>query len=241
MTAGGYLPLPQRRRQEIMRTEFHAELDRLTAELAEMCASAAVLVDSATEALVHADLPSAERVAAELAHLDMLDARARDRAFSVLARQAPVARDLRRVVSAIQIAADADRMGGLAANVAKIARRHHPESAVPDPAGQYFVHMGRIAVELAEGAQIAVMTGDVERARHIQNGDDVMNDLHRRLFGLLTDRQWPHGTAAAADVVLLGRFYERFADHAVAIGRRVVFQSTGHVPTRHGDVSPAHR
>ena len=147
-----------------MRTEFHAELDRLTAELGEMCATAAILIDSATVALVHADLPSAERVAAELAHLDMLDARARDRAFSLLALQAPVARDLRTVVSAIQIAADADRMGGLSANIAKIARRHHPESAVPDPAGEYFVQMGRIATELAEGVQIAVMTGDIERA-----------------------------------------------------------------------------
>lgn len=222
-----------------MRTEFHAELDRLTAELGEMCATAAILIDSATVALVHADLPSAERVAAELAHLDMLDARARDRAFSLLALQAPVARDLRTIVSAIQIAADADRMGGLSANIAKIARRHHPDSAVPDPAGEYFVQMGRIATELAEGVQVAVMTGNIERARLILDGDDAMDDLHRRLFGLLTDRRWPHGTAAAADVVLLGRFYERFADHAAAIARRVVFQSTGRAPGRHDDdVSP---
>lgn len=221
-----------------MRTEFHAQLDRLTAELGEMCGTAATLIDSATVALVDADLPSAERVAAELAHLDALDARARDRAFSLLALHAPVARDLRTVVSAIQIAGDADRMGGLAANVAKIARRHHPESAVPAPAGEYFVQMGRLAVELAERVQTAVMTGDVERARLIQDGDDAMDDLHRRLFRLLTDIRWPHGSAAAADVILLGRFYGRFADHALEIARRVAFQSTGHALLRHDDVPP---
>jgi len=221
-----------------MRTEFHAELDRLSAELGEMCGTAATLIQFATAALVDADLASAERVLTDLAHLDKLDARARDRAFALLALQAPVARDLRTVVSAIQIAADADRMGGLAANVAKIARRRHPESAVPAPAGEVFVEMGSIAVELAERVQSAVITGDVEQARRIQAGDDVMDDLHRRLFGLLTDQRWPHGTAAAADVILLGRFYGRFADHAGAIARRIVFQTTGKPPLRHGDVSP---
>ena len=221
-----------------MRTEFHAELDRLSAELGEMCGTAATLIQFATAALVDADLASAERVLTDLAHLDKLDARARDRAFALLALQAPVARDLRTVVSAIQIAADADRMGGLAANVAKIARRRHPESAVPAPAAEVFVEMGAVAVELAERVQSAVITGDVEQARRIQVGDDVMDDLHRRLFGLLTDQRWPHGTAAAADVILLGRFYGRIADHAGAIAGRIVFQTTGRPPLRHDDVSP---
>lgn len=221
-----------------MRTEFHAELDRLTAELGEMCGAAGTIMQSATVALVDADLPSAERVDGELAHLDVLDARVQDRAFALLALQAPVARDLRTIVSGIQIAADADRMGGLAAHVAKIARRHHPASAVPHPAGEYFVQMGGIAVGLAERVQTAVLTGNVEQARLIQEGDEVMNDLHRRLFGVLTDHRWPHGIAAAGDVVLLGRFYERFADHAVAIARRIEFQTTGRTPNRFDETSP---
>jgi phosphate transport system protein len=222
-----------------MRTGFHAELDRLSAELGEMCRVAGTLVEFATTALVDADLPAAERVLTELAHLDTLDARVRDRAFALLALQAPVARDLRTVVSALQIAADADRMGGLAANVAKIARRRHPESAVPEPAGELFVEMGSVAVQLANRVESAVITGDVEQARRIRDGDDVMDDLHRRLFGLLTDQRWPHGTAAAADVILLGRFYGRFADHAVEIARRIVFRTTAHPPLHLDADSPA--
>ena len=104
-----------------------------------------------------------------------------------------------------------------------------------ETAAEYFVQMGGIAVGMAERVQTAVMTGDVEQARLVQDGDEVMNDLHRRLLCLLTDRRWPHGTVAATDVVLLGRFYERFADHAVGIARRIVFQTTGHPPLRHDD------
>jgi phosphate transport system protein len=51
--------------------------------------------------------------------------------------------------------------------------------------------------------------------------------LHTNLFTVLMDREWTHGVAATVDVTLLGRFYERFADHAVEIGRRVVFEVTG--------------
>jgi phosphate transport system protein len=215
-----------------VRTEFHAELDQLSSELGEMCGIAASLMECATVALVRADGPCLDRVPAELARLDAIDARARDRAMALLALQAPVARDLRMVVSAIQIAADADRMGGLAANVAKIARRHHPDVAVPEVAAEHFVRMGRVAVDLARDVQSAVLTGDVDHAQRVQHDDELMDDLNRGLFGLLTDLRWGHGTASAVDVVLLGRFYERFADHAVEIARRIVFRSTGRAPLR---------
>ena len=71
---------------------------------------------------------------------------------------------------------------------------------------------------------------DPEKARRIREEDDAMDDLHRHLFNVLMDREWKHGVAAAVDVTLLGRFYERFADHAVEISRRVIFQVTGQLP-----------
>lgn len=210
-----------------MRTEFHAEIDHLTAELGEMCALAATLMTCATAALVHADDDAAVRVGVELARLARLRHCAEERAFAMLALQAPVAHDLRVVMSAFPIAADADRMGGLAANITKLRRRG---TAVPAVALGVLAEMGGHGVRLAERAQFAVLGHDVVAAQNITAGDEAMNDLHRRLFTLVLDDRWEHGPIAAANVMLLGRFYERFADHAVSIARRVVFQVSGHLP-----------
>lgn len=210
-----------------MRTQFHAELDRLAAELGAMCATAGSIMESATAAVVGDDVQSVDRVWLELSHLDALNVRVQDRTLTLLARQAPVARELRFVVSAIRIAADADRMGGLAANVAKVALRHMPEPAVPHDVRAHFTEMGRVAVELANRAHRALVDDDVDLAREVGLADDEMNELHQRLFTLIGDASWNHGHIAAADVALLGRFYERFADHAVEIARRVVFEATG--------------
>ena len=113
--------------------------------------------------------------------------------------------------------ADIDRMGALALHVAKIARRRHPQHALPEEVNGYFAEMGRVAVELGNSAQEVLLSRDPEKAARIREEDDAMDDLHRHLFTVLMDREWKHGVAAAVDVTLLGRFYERFADHAVEV------------------------
>ena len=123
----------------------------------------------------------------------------------------------RSIVSAIQMVADIDRMGALALHVAKIARRRHPQHALPEEVNGYFAEMGRVAVELGNSAQEVVLSRDPEKAARIREEDDAMDDLHRHLFTVLMDREWKYGVAAAVDVTLLGRFYERFADHAVEV------------------------
>ena len=168
-----------------------------------------------------------------------MSARAEEAAFVLLALQAPVAGDLRAIVSSIQIVADIDRMGALALHVAKIARRRHPQHALPEEVNGYFAEMGRVAVELGNSAQEVLLTRDPEKAARIREEDDAMDDLHRHLFTVLMDREWKHGVAAAVDVTLLGRFYERFADHAVEVARRVIFQVTGESPRRRRDPRPA--
>lgn len=213
-----------------MRTEFHAQLDRLTAELGEMCEIAASAAADATTAVIDGDTAAAERVRTELKHLDKLNACVNHRAFSLLARHAPVAHDLRIVMSAFSIAADADRMGALATNIARIGTRSRTGVAVPAVTLGLFADMGRRSVDLAERAARAVLTGDIGEARRIQIGDAAMNDLHRQLLATLLDEHWCDGVAAATDSALLGRFYERFADHAVDIARRVVFQESGRTP-----------
>jgi phosphate transport system protein len=118
-------------------------------------------------------------------------------------------------------------MGGLALHVAKIARRRHPDHTLPEEVNGYFAEMGRIAVDLGNSAKDVVLSRDPEQAAQISRDDDAMDQLHRHLFTIMMDKEWNHGVAAAVDITLLGRFYERFADHAAQIGRRVVFQVTG--------------
>jgi phosphate transport system protein len=210
-----------------MRTVLHQQLDTLTTTIAELCDAAGRAVQGATQALLHADVALAERVISEHDKIMVIAARAEQDAFKLLALHAPVAGDLRTVVTSMKNVADACHMSGLALHVSEIARRHHPAHAIPEEVKGYFAEMGRIAVELGNKVKDIVQSGDPSKAAQLHNDDDTMDHLHGQLFSLLKDREWRHGITAAVDVTLLGRCYERFADHAVQIGRRVIFQATG--------------
>ncbi|MGZ4586479.1 MAG: phosphate signaling complex protein PhoU [Mycobacteriaceae bacterium] len=213
-----------------MRVAYTEQLSDLAGELAAMCGLAELAMQRATQSLLEADLPLAEQVISDDDHIDELAIACEDKAFALLALQAPVAGDLRTVVSAIHIVADIDRMGELALHVAKIARRRHPERVLPDEVRGYFIDMGHFAVSLAASAREVLVTRDLDRAALIEDEDDAMDDLHKHLFTVIMDREWPHGVATAVDVTLLGRFYERFADHAVEVARQVIFLVTGKHP-----------
>ncbi|MEP9414852.1 phosphate signaling complex protein PhoU [Gordonia sp. VNQ95] len=210
-----------------MRTAYQEQLRVLNAILGEMCDLAGSAMERATQSLLQADLSIAEDVISEDERMSELTAQAEEQAFALLALQNPVAGDLRGIVSALQIVSDADRMCALALHVAKVARRRHPAKALPEEVAGYFAEMGRLAVILAHNAREALETLDPQAAARLEEDDDAMDDLHRHLFTVMMDREWNHGVAAAVDITLLGRYYERFADHAVLIGRRVVFQATG--------------
>jgi phosphate transport system protein len=213
-----------------MRNAFHDQLNSLIETLSQMCGLAGLAMERATHALLQADLPVAEQVITDHERLTRMQSSAEEAALLLLALQAPVAGDLRVVVSSMQNVADAERMGGLALHVAKIARRRHPDHALPEEVNGYFAEMGRIAVDLGNNAKDVVLSRDPDQAAQISHDDDAMDQLHRHLFTMMMDEGWSHGVATAVDVTLLGRFYERFADHAAQIGRRIVFQVTGVTP-----------
>ncbi|HEU0191134.1 MAG TPA: phosphate signaling complex protein PhoU [Mycobacterium sp.] len=213
-----------------MRAAYQEQLSGLAEQLGQMCGLAGIAMERATQALLQADLVLAEQVITDHERIATMSARAEESAFVLLALQAPVAGDLRAIISSIQMVADIDRMGALALHVAKIARRRHPQHALPEEVNGYFAEMGRVAVDLGNSAQEVLLSRDPEKAARIREEDDAMDDLHRHLFSVLMDREWRHGVAAAVDVTLLGRFYERFADHAVEVARRVIFQATGKFP-----------
>jgi phosphate transport system protein len=210
-----------------VRHAFHQQLDDLTAGIADMCGSAGQAMEAATQALLQADLVLAEQVITNHEAVVQQARKTEEQALTVLALQAPVAGDLRAVVSALKNIADVDRMAALALHVAKLTRRRHPQKVLPEEVNGYFTEMGRIAVDMGSSVKQVVLSTDTNRAEQLADDDDDMDNLHRHLFSVLMDREWKHGVSAAVDVTLLGRYYERFADHAVEIGRRVIFSATG--------------
>jgi phosphate transport system protein len=213
-----------------MRTTYYEELSSLSAQVGEMCGLAADAMEHATQALLGADLSVAEQVIADHEHIAEMCKRTEASAIKLLALQQPVAGDLRTIVGTIHVGADIERMGALAVHVARISRLRHPECALPDDVRDCFAKMGSTAVQLARTAQEVLRSGDPETAARLRDQDDVVDAEHRHLFTLLIDQKWQDGVCSAVDVALLGRFYERFADHAVEIGKRVVFEATGGLP-----------
>lgn len=213
-----------------MRDAYQDQLDNLAGGLADMCDQVADAMAKATKALLEVDLQLAEEVITSDVRIDELRASAEESAFALLALQAPVATDLRTVVSAIHGAGDIERMGDLALHVAQAARRRHPQPVLPAEVNPYFVEMGRVGCELARKAGEVIRSRDLGKAEELETDDDAMDDLHRHMFTVLMDPTWTHGVGPAIDITLLARFYERYADHAVAVARRIVYVVTGAMP-----------
>jgi phosphate transport system protein len=213
-----------------MRTIYHEELAALSAQVGDMCGLAADAMEHATQALLGADLSVAEQVIADHEHIAAMSKRTETSAIKLLATQQPVASDLRSILGAIHVGADVERMGALAVHVASISRLRHPECALPDDVRAGFAEMGSRAVKLARTAQQVLVSRDPDKAARLRDEDDAVDAEHRHLFTLLIDRKWQDSVCSAVDVALLGRYYERYADHAVEIGKRVVFEATGGLP-----------
>ena len=210
-----------------MRDTYHDELDAISASLVEMTNLVGSAMSRATTALLDADLQLAESVIANDEAVDTLYRETEARAFDLLARQQPVASDLRVLVTSLRMVADLERMGDNAVHVAKIARRRYPASAVPPALRGIVVEMGNTAQEIVAKAGSVIAGRDIEMAAQLEKDDDVMDDLHRQLFTAILDDRWDQGVEAAIDITLVGRHYERFADHAVSVARRVVYLVTG--------------
>jgi phosphate transport system protein len=210
-----------------MRAAYHEELTAITSGLEQMAHLADSAIGRATTALLDADLQLAETVIAADDQLDQLQRDLEQQAIDILARQQPVATELRTVVTALRISADLERSGDLAVHVAKLARRRYPDHAVPSELHATVLEMGHVAQRLMAKAADVIATREVKAALELEGDDDAMDDLHRALFQRLMDNRWPHSVEAAVDITLAGRFYERFADHAVSVAKRVVYLVTG--------------
>ena len=210
-----------------MRDAFHEDLQTISERLVEMTRLAGSAMARATTALLDADIALAESVIRADVELDSMREELDALSVDLLARQQPVATDLRMVVISMRMSADLERMGDLARHVAKIARLRYPESAVPADIRATVLQMGQTAERIVAKAGSVIASLDADAARTLERDDDAMDDLHRELFGHLFGGSWSHGTEAAVDMTLVGRYYERFADHAVSVAHRVVYLVTG--------------
>ena len=211
----------------LIRSVFQDELDNVSQSLVDLTAMVASSMTKATTAILSCDLKLAEEVIATDVKIDDYQHETDFRIIDIIARQQPVASDLRALVTALRMGSDLERMGDLSHHVAKVARLRHPNAAVPPELVAIIEAMGVAAVAITEKTGVVIATRNTEMALEIERDDDVMDDLHRKLIAVLIEPTWKHGIETAIDLTLLGRYYERYADHAVSISRRVYFLVTG--------------
>ena len=210
-----------------MRDIFHEELESITADHLKMTTLVRDAIESATKALLNTDLQLAEKVITDDLEIDRIQHALDERTINIIARQQPVASDLRRLVSSLRISADLERMGDLANHIAKLARMRYPNKAVPAELVDLISEMGTAACRIVEKMAVVLEFHDTNRALEIDSDDDEMDILQRRLIGTLLGAQWNNSVESAVDMAFASRYFERFSDHAVSIAQRVYYTETG--------------
>jgi phosphate transport system protein len=215
-----------------MRDAYHRSLESLRADLVEMTGLVRSAMDRATTALLSTDGALAERVIEGDTKVDQIQMLVEEASYELLARQQPVASDLRAIVTAVRVSADLERMGDLAVHVAEVIRRRYPDDAVPPLVRDTVTQMASVATRMSTYLEQVVAQDDIAVALRLETADDEMDALLRQIFVALLSPRWTYGVEGAVDVTLIGRFLERYADHSVSVGRRVVYLITGNWPMR---------
>jgi phosphate transport system protein len=210
-----------------MREVFQQELAEVQERLAEIARLVAISIDKATRAFNESDVSLAEEVIADDSKIDELTVALDELAITILARQQPVARDLRIVVSALRISASLERMGDMSTHIAQLARYRFPDKAIPSSLRPTFVQMGALDVEIAKMLAELLTTEDMKLAERIRNEDDKVDALHLSVFDAVLGETWNGQAADTVDATLASRYHERFADHAVSIAKKVQYLGTG--------------
>ena len=211
----------------LIRSVFQDELDNVSQSLVDLTTMVSASVVKASKALQTADLNLAEEVIATDVKIDDYQHELDARIIDIIARQQPVASDLRALVTALRMSADLERMGDLSHHIAKVARLRHPNSAIPNDLLLAFTEMGHVAEKLATKVATVITTRDTEMALQVEKDDDEMDELHKKVISGIIGSNPTLALDVAIDLTLLGRYYERFADHAVSVARRVYFLVKG--------------
>jgi phosphate transport system protein len=210
-----------------MRQADSDQLETINADLVEVTRLVGSAMNRATQALLDADLQLAEAVIDFDAKVDILTASIEERCFELVALKTSTSADLRSILGSMKMSSSLERMGDLAEHVAKQARMRHPKVAVPQEVRGTFAEMGGLAEAIVNKTGSVIATKAVSMCADIARHDEDMDRLHRELFTIVLSPSWKYGVEEAIDVTLLSRFYERYADHAVSVSKRVVTIVTG--------------
>ncbi|MGN6721172.1 MAG: phosphate signaling complex protein PhoU [Marmoricola sp.] len=213
-----------------MRDAYGDQLDAIRDDLVAMAQLVQTAVNRATSALLDGDASLAEDVISADGEIDAMVQKLEDQSFELLSLQNPVAGDLRMLVSSLRMVSEFERMGDLAVHIAKIARLRTPETAVPAELVPIISRMAAVAEVMVAKVEYVIANSDVRAAEEMEEIDEEIDKLRRKSFRELLGSNWTHGVEPAVDIALLGRYYERIADHAVSIAKRVVFLVTGEGP-----------
>jgi phosphate transport system protein len=208
-----------------VRDAAHRDLAELGGRLATMCARAGQTMRLATLALLTADLVVAERLLAGDAELDQQRADCQDHADGLLPLPGPVAGGVWWVLAAAYGAEKIARMGQLAAHVADAARCAHPKHAVPVELEEIFAELGTIAADMADRIGELITSRQDGCFAELEHTAQRVDALHAALLARITGDAWTRGAGVAAQVTLLAGFYQRFADQALGVAKRLDFAS----------------
>lgn len=210
-----------------MREIFMQELAQVGEDLQGMSRLVIDAIENASTALQTADLQLAERVIRADEEIDEIERSLDEQCVSLIARQAPVATDLRVVIAALRMSATIERMGDLARHIAYVARGRYPEVAAGPAMQGIFGEMGAAATKVAHQVNDLLATRDLDLAAGVERDDDTLDALHKQTFAILLDPEIEMTRQQMVDGVLLGRYFERFGDHGVSVARRTSYLVTG--------------
>jgi phosphate transport system protein len=210
-----------------MREVFQQELREVQERLVEIATLVSGSILNATKAFNESNVSLAEIVIADDNKIDAAALELDELAINILARQQPVARDLRIVVSALRISASLERMGDMSEHIAQLARYRFPDKVVPKSLRPTFRSMGELDVEIAVKLVELLKTEDLAIAEDIRNEDDKIDALHLSVFDKVLGETWKGEAIDTVDATLASRYHERFADHAVSIAKKVQYLATG--------------
>lgn len=210
-----------------MRTAYREHLDAFSHDLVVICDIVDTVMVKASEALLHTSLQAAEEALSLEEKVEDIARRCETRAVELLALEGPVARDLRQVVSSIYIVEDFRRMGALAMHIASTARRRHPQPVIPEDQRASFERFSQLVADMADQTRDLLREPDAQAAVALSKDDDAVDELHQRVMAGLTQGRWTGTVPQAVDATLIGRYYERYADHCVNVAARVIYLTTG--------------
>ncbi|MGC5077133.1 phosphate signaling complex protein PhoU [Agrococcus sp. DT81.2] len=210
-----------------MRDVFQQELSEVQDRLVDIANHVVVSIEAAVRAFGDSNVQLAEHVIATDPIIDDKANSLDELAIDIIARQSPVARDLRIVVSALRISASLERMGDLARHIALLARYRFPMQVVPESLQPTFAEMGARDIEIAKMLRDLLETQDLALADQLETADNEVDQLHRDVFAHVLGTTWEGAAHTTVDATLASRYHERFADHAVGIAKKVKYLATG--------------